>query len=97
GKHSRCRNSQTVSTPLAIALACTCTPCYVVSTAIRLTTFAINGPCVHGLTSPTISACVHDKSTPEKYSSAEVYDHPKVCLCIFQRSRVMLFLSFSRF
>lgn len=37
------------------------------------------------------------KSTPEKYSSAEVYDHPKVCLCIFQRSRHALSLFFSRF
>jgi len=35
------------------------------------------------------------KSTPEKYSSAEVYDHPKVCLCIFQRSRHVLSLFFS--
>jgi len=51
GKHLRCCNSQAVSTPLAVALGCTCTPCYVVSTAIRLTTSAINGPCVHGLTS----------------------------------------------
>jgi len=51
GKHLWCRNSQAVSTPLAVALGCTCTPHYVVSTAIRLTTSAINGPCVHGLTS----------------------------------------------
>jgi len=30
---------------------------------------------------------VPHKSAPEKYASVEVYDHPKVCLCIFQRSR----------
>lgn len=54
------RSSQAVSTPLAMALARTCTPYYVVSTAIRLTTSAINGPCVHGLTSPTISVRAHD-------------------------------------